>query len=106
MSTARRVTGRQTLLARATGVAGVCSSAMTQASLALAGARRAGNHPVLRFVVRRVVAAAITLILVSMLIFVGTEILPGDAAQAILGRSSTPAAVAELRHELGLNRPA
>src|SRR5207248_10441866 len=64
------------------------------------------SHPVLRFVARRVVAAVITLILVSMLIFIGTEILPGDAAQAILGRSATPAAVTELRHELGLNRPA
>lgn len=56
--------------------------------------------------VRRVVAAVITLILVSMLIFAGTEILPGDAAQAILGRSATPAAVAQLRDELGLDRPA
>jgi peptide/nickel transport system permease protein len=79
---------------------------MAEASSALARAHRARSHPVLRFVVRRVLTALVTLILVSMLIFVGTEILPGDAAQAILGRSATPAAVKQLRRELGLNRPA
>jgi peptide/nickel transport system permease protein len=79
---------------------------MTEVSFPRTEARRARSHPVLRFIVRRVVAAVITLIFVSMLIFVGTEILPGDAAQAILGRSATPAAVAELRQELDLNRPA
>ena len=78
---------------------------MATASSALAGAHRARTHPVVRFVVRRVVAAVITLILVSMLIFAGTEVLPGDAAQAILGRSATPDAVAQLRDQLGLDRP-
>ena len=42
----------------------------------------------------------------SLLIFIGTQILPGDVAEAILGRSATPQAVANLREELGLDSPA
>ena len=42
----------------------------------------------------------------SLLIFIGTQILPGDVAEAILGRSATPQAVANLRQELGLDAPA
>ncbi|KAA2316357.1 ABC transporter permease [Pseudooceanicola sediminis] len=42
----------------------------------------------------------------SLLIFVGTQILPGDVAQSILGQSATPQALANLRAELGLNEPA
>ena len=42
----------------------------------------------------------------SLLIFIGTEILPGDVAQAILGRSATPQAIENLRQELGLDLPA
>ena len=43
---------------------------------------------------------------VSALIFVGTQILPGDVAQAILGQSATEQALANLRRDLGLNDPA
>jgi peptide/nickel transport system permease protein len=43
---------------------------------------------------------------VSVLIFAGTELLPGDVAEAILGQSATPEAVANIRAELGLDRPA
>ncbi|RWA57730.1 MAG: ABC transporter permease, partial [Mesorhizobium sp.] len=46
------------------------------------------------------------LFLVSILIFAGTQILPGDVAQSILGQSTTPEALANLRAELGLNDPA
>ena len=47
-----------------------------------------------------------TLWVVSILIFIGTEILPGDVATAILGQSRTRETVAALRASLGLNRPA
>jgi peptide/nickel transport system permease protein len=46
------------------------------------------------------------LLAVSVLIFAGTQILPGDVAQAILGQSATPEALANLREQLGLNDPA
>jgi peptide/nickel transport system permease protein len=64
------------------------------------------THPVFRFVSRRVAAALVTLLLVSVLIFVGTEVLPGDAATAVLGRNATPAALADIRNRLDLDRPA
>ena len=41
-----------------------------------------------------------------MLIFAGTEVLPGDLASAILQNSATPETLAEMRKELGLDRPA
>jgi len=56
--------------------------------------------------VRRCAYAALTLLAVSMLIFAGTEVLPGDVAQAVLGQTATPETVAALRKELGLDRPA
>src|SRR5262249_7303927 len=61
---------------------------------------------VLKLVVRRLALGLITLWAVSVLIFAGTEILPGDVATAILGQSRTPEAVAAIRASLGLNRPA
>jgi peptide/nickel transport system permease protein len=47
-----------------------------------------------------------SLLIVSIMVFVGTEVLPGDAAGAVLGRSATPAQVAEMRELMGLDRPA
>lgn len=44
-------------------------------------------------------------VLVSMLVFAATQVLPGDAASAILGRGATPQAKALLREQLGLNKP-
>ena len=60
----------------------------------------------LKLVVQRLALGLLLLFLVSILIFVGTLILPGDVAQSILGQSATPEALANLREELGLNEPA
>ena len=54
---------------------------------------------------QRVTLGLLLLFAVSLLIFLGTEALPGDVAQAILGQSATPEALANLRESLGLNRP-
>ena len=43
------------------------------------------------------------LFVVSILIFAATNVLPGDAASAVLGRQATPEALAALREELGLD---
>jgi peptide/nickel transport system permease protein len=67
--------------------------------------RRASSHPLLWFLAKRIVAAAITLFVISILIFLGTSVLPGDAAYAILGRNATPASLAALREQLHLNDP-
>ncbi len=61
---------------------------------------------VLALVGRRLVIGAITVLVVSMLVFVGTEILPGDVAHAILGQGATPELVANIRERLGLDDPA
>lgn len=63
-------------------------------------------HPLLKLVAGRLLLGLGTLLVVSVLIFVGTQLLPGDLAQAILGQSATPEAVANIRAELGLDRPA
>jgi peptide/nickel transport system permease protein len=60
----------------------------------------------LKLIARRLALGLITLWAVSLLIFGGTEILPGDVATAILGQSRTPEAVAAIRQSLGLSRPA
>jgi len=52
----------------------------------------------------RVLLGIGTLWLVSVLIFIGTEMLPGDVATAILGQSATPETVAALRLQLGLDQ--
>ncbi|HEY95177.1 MAG TPA: ABC transporter permease [Dehalococcoidia bacterium] len=59
-----------------------------------------------RFIVRRIGLICITLLVVSVVIFVITELLPGDVAAMILGKEATPQSVERLREELGLNRPA
>ena len=48
----------------------------------------------------------LTLFAASVLIFIGTEILPGDLASAILQNTATPENLAKLRLDLGLDRPA
>ncbi|MBL0374228.1 ABC transporter permease [Rhizobium sp. KVB221] len=58
-----------------------------------------------RQLIERSIFGIVTLVLISILIFLATNVLPGDAARAILGRSATPEAVAALRAELGLDRP-
>ena len=60
----------------------------------------------LRLVAQRLALGLGTLFVVSLLIFAGTQLLPGDVAEAILGQAATPEAVANIRAELGLERPA
>ena len=69
-------------------------------------ARVLHSHPVALFVVKRIGAGLLTLLVVSMLIFAGTNLLPGNAARAILGQHATPASVAALDKQLDLNHPA
>ena len=63
-------------------------------------------HPILKLVAQRVALSILLLFAASALIFIGTNILPGDVAQSILGQSATPEALANLRRDLGLNEPA
>jgi peptide/nickel transport system permease protein len=62
-------------------------------------------HPLVVFVLRRLAIGLVLLVLVSVLVFGATQILPGDAASAILGRSATPAQKEIYRKQLGLEQP-
>ena len=62
-------------------------------------------HPVLNIVAQRIALGLLLLLAVSVVIFIGTEALPGDVASAILGQSATPESLANLREQLGLNDP-
>jgi peptide/nickel transport system permease protein len=56
-------------------------------------------------IAKRIVRGLVTLAAVSVFIFLSVEMLPGDIAEAILGREATQAALAALRQELGLDTP-
>lgn len=57
------------------------------------------------FILRRLGFLAITLLVTSLIIFIATQILPGDVARMVLGRFATEEALANLREQMGLNRP-
>ena len=63
------------------------------------------NSNTLWLICRRVGAAVVTLLIVSMVVFAITAVLPGDAAQQALGQFATPEQVAALRLKLGLDQP-
>ncbi|UWQ04523.1 ABC transporter permease [Aliiroseovarius crassostreae] len=63
-------------------------------------------HPILKLVAQRLALSTLLLLAASVLIFVGTTILPGDVAQSILGQAATPESLANLRKELGMDVPA
>lgn len=57
-----------------------------------------------KFVLRRIGLAVITLFLLSILVFIGTQLLPGDVARRILGPFATQEAVDALAERLGTDR--
>jgi peptide/nickel transport system permease protein len=58
-----------------------------------------------RLIARRLAAGVVIVWLVSVLVFLATQLLPGDAASELLGRQGTPEAVAALQKQLHLNDP-
>jgi len=59
-----------------------------------------------RLVLTRLGVGVLTLLAVSLVIFTITNLLPGDAAQTLLGQEATPELVAALRARFGLDQPA
>ena len=57
------------------------------------------------FIARRLLASIPLLVLATLLVFVTLELVPGDPAELLAGEDATPQRVAEIRHELGLDRP-
>ena len=62
-------------------------------------------NPIFSMIVKRCVGSLATIFVVSLIIFTGVELLPGDTAEAVLGQSATPESVAAFRHELKLDLP-
>ncbi|MBS1883857.1 MAG: ABC transporter permease [Actinobacteria bacterium] len=76
-------------------------SAPTTQVQAVQTARR--PHPVRKLLMWRVPLGFLSVALVAAFTYLATRVLPGDAAQAILGQQATPKALARLRAELGLD---
>jgi len=60
---------------------------------------------VITFALRRLLATVPTLLVVTLLVFGLVRLLPGDPARLMLGESANPQAIAELRSQMGLDRP-
>ncbi|MFI9810647.1 ABC transporter permease [Saccharothrix variisporea] len=59
----------------------------------------------LRFIVRRLLQAIPTLLILSMLVFIWLRLLPGGPSGALLGDKATPEKIAALNKVLGLDQP-
>lgn len=64
-----------------------------------------GRHPVVAFAARRLLAGLATLLVISFLVFLLTDVLPGNTAEVVLGKQATPENVTALEGELGLDEP-
>lgn len=58
-----------------------------------------------RFLLRRLGLSLVTLWMLTVVVFLGCQVLPGDPARAILGPLADPRAVASLNRQLGTDRP-
>ncbi len=59
----------------------------------------------LRLLLQRIGLALVSLLLVSVVVFAITAVLPGDAAEELLGQDATPETLAALRLQMGLDQP-
>jgi peptide/nickel transport system permease protein len=58
------------------------------------------------YLLKRLLLMVYTLLVVSLLVFGITQLLPADAAVTLLGQNATPEALAAVRERLGLDAPA
>ena len=59
----------------------------------------------MKIIIKRIAAAIPVLFIVSIMVFLMLQLLPGDPATVILGQEATPEAVEAMREQLGLNQP-
>lgn len=59
----------------------------------------------MKIIAKKLVTFIVTVLLVTLFVFIAFDLIPGDAATARLGINATPEAVMRLREEMGLNRP-
>lgn len=63
------------------------------------------QHPTTWFLARRLVWSLVVLFVLATITFVLARIIPADPAAFLAGQNASPAAVAEIRHEYGLDKP-
>lgn len=59
----------------------------------------------MKYVIKKILSAFITLLAVSLLVFLAFAIIPGDPAISRLGTNATPAAIEAMRAKMGLDKP-
>ena len=59
----------------------------------------------IEFIVRRALVSAITLLLISLIVFTGVRLIPGDPARVLAGTDADAAGLEEIREKYGLNDP-
>jgi peptide/nickel transport system permease protein len=64
-----------------------------------------GEFLLFRFLLKRSLSLALTLAVASALVFAALELLPGSAAEVVLGDTATPESIAALEARLGLDKP-
>ncbi|MBA3376537.1 MAG: ABC transporter permease [Actinobacteria bacterium] len=60
----------------------------------------------LRYILKRLALAVVTLFLLSVIVFALSQMLPGNVARAVLGQFATQEAIDSLNHQIGADRPA
>jgi peptide/nickel transport system permease protein len=58
-----------------------------------------------RFLARRALLSLVTLAILSVIVFLGGQLLPGDVGRAVLGPLADARAVALFNHQVGVDRP-
>ena len=59
----------------------------------------------MRYIIKKVLMMVLTLIVVSICVFLSFNIIPGDPATRRLGTEATPELIEQVREEMGLNEP-
>jgi peptide/nickel transport system permease protein len=70
-----------------------------------AGRSYRSRHPLMVFLARRILIGLLLLVVMSFLVFLAMNLLPGDAARAMLGAKATPEQISTVHRQLGLDRP-
>ncbi len=59
----------------------------------------------LDYLLQRLAISAVTLVLISLIVFTGVRLIPGDPARVMAGTDADEAGLAEIREKYGLNDP-
>jgi peptide/nickel transport system permease protein len=59
----------------------------------------------MRYVAHRIALGLVSLLLLSMMVYAASQVLPGNPGRIVLGREAPPSAVKEFNHKIGFDRP-